>query len=268
MSLLEVTVLLAAIVVISAALAPAVLRTLHDARQDAASKELAALYRAINGDDEAGVFGYVGDMGTMPTELTDLVERGVQPLFATLPESGVGYGWNGPYVLGGDSPEDFRLDPWGKPYDVGMTGAGQLRSAGPNGVYDDEDDLVYPASYVNHTGTLVVSIRAHDDGVVTADPEGCSVTLYFANAGSPDSVVDSTRPYSFTGVHRGLHPVEVSCPGIGGDAQASAVAAVRGFGAQQAIELHVVVVSAADDAGDEPMPQDDVADNAPSSEQE
>lgn len=267
MSLLEVTVLLAALVIISAALAPTVLRSLHDARQDAARNEMQSLYEAINGDDETGTYGYIGDMGQAPDDLAELTVRSTQPLFEALADSGVGYGWNGPYLLGGDDVDDFRIDPWGNAYDIGVVGTGQLRSAGPNGLVDDEDDLIYPPAAVNDTGTVVVSVKAHDGDVIVVDPEGCTVTLYFASDGEPSTVIDATKPYSFTGVHRGLHPVEVICPGMGGEATGTAIAAVRGFGAQQVFEVHVVVAAPGADPAEETI-EADAAATAPSSEQE
>lgn len=252
MSLLEVTVLLAVLVMISAAVAPTILRGIHDARQDAAHAELEALYQAMIGSDEAGTFGFIGDMGRMPDDITELVVRGTQPLFESSPATGVGFGWNGPYLSSGIDAEDYHLDPWGNEYDIGLVGSGQIRSGGANGLLDDEDDIVYPATPVNPYGTLVVSIKSHEGDVTNVDPEDCTVTLHYANSGAPATVVDTTIPYSFTGLHRGHHAVEVSCPGIGGDAVETAIAAVRGLGAQQVIEMHVVaaVAAAADPVSD------------------
>lgn len=267
MSLLEVTVLLAALVVISAALAPTVLRGIHDARQEAARAELVALHEAIAGNDTAGTFGFIGDMGGLPDDISELVVRGAQPLFEASPTTGIGFGWNGPYLTSGGDAEDYRLDPWGNPYDIGQLGFGQIRSAGPNGLLDDADDIVYPAASVNYYGTLVVSIKAHDGDVITIDPEGCTVTLHYADAGDPRTIVDTTVPYSFTGVHRGHHAVDVSCPGAGGDAVETAIASVRGLGAQQVLEMHVVVAVAADPAADESIDAD-AASDASTSEQE
>ena len=239
-TMLEVTLLLGALVILSAAVAPAVLRTLDDRNAADVLGEMEALHVAMVGDSNAGTFGYVGELGRFPFLMDELVLRLDAPLFVRSDLSGVGYGWNGPYVVRGRDASDFRLDPWGNEYDIGVVGAGQLRSAGPNGVFDDEDDVVYPPYPVDLYGSLVVTVRGHSGDVIMNDPDGCTVTLQYSDSGQASTVVDDAKPFSFEVVHRGLHEIQVACAAFtGGLVTEVGVVSIRGGGAQQAIELHV-----------------------------
>lgn len=239
-TMLEVTLLLGALVILSAAVAPAVLRTVDELNAGNVLEEMEALHLSIMGDRVSGTFGYVGELGRFPYFMDELVLQLEAPFFVRSELSGVGYGWNGPYVVRGRDAADFRLDPWGNEYDIGQVGPGQLRSAGPNGIYDDDDDVVYPPYPVDLYGSLVVTVRGHSGDVVTIDPEGCVVALTFSNEGEADAVLDEIAPFSFEVVHRGLHEIEVACPTVSGEMVTEVgVASIRGGGAQQLIELHV-----------------------------
>ena len=90
-----------------------------------------------------------------------------------------------------------------------------------------------------------MTVKGHSGELVTVDPAGCTVTLHYANEGAAATVSDDSPPFSFTDVHRGLHPVSVTCPRLDtGVASESLVVAVRGAGAQQLAELHVDLGSA------------------------
>lgn len=249
--LVEVTLVLAAFVLVAAALTPSVLRALQQARADAARAELRMLHEAMLGAAEPQTYGFVGDMGRLPYDLNELFESGTLPLFTATDPTGVGYGWNGPYVNRGVDAQDLVLDPWGMPYDVGVAGPGQVRSAGPNGLYDDADDIVYPPSTVFPFSTLIVSVKGHSGDLVDTDPEGCTVTLAYSAEGSYATVTDDAVPFSFENTHRGLHSVSATCARHdGGTASESAVVQVTG-NEQQYVELHLQlgeIDSAADDA--------------------
>jgi len=257
LSLLELTVMLGALVVVSAALTPAALRMLHDSRQNDVYKELAQLHMAILGSDKTGTFGYVGDLGRVPYRIEELVGRMDEPLYALDAATGVGYGWNGPYVNAGRDADDYRTDPWGNAYDVGVAGVGQLRSAGPDGVYDTSDDILVPPNPVNIYGSVLVSISGVSDSVVTTNPDGCTVTLQYAADGIVSSVIDETVPYSFSDVHRGLHAIQVRCLRLdgAGETEQSTVLAVRGGGAQQVVEVYVELASTVEAAAAEESEQ-------------
>jgi len=172
--------------------------------------------------------------------MDELVLQFDAPPFVRSELSGVGYGWNGPYVVRGRDINDFRLDPWGNEYDIGVVGTGQLRSAGPNGIYDDEDDVIYPPYQVDLYGSLVVTVKGHSGDVIMNDPDGCVVTLQYSESGLASTVIDDVAPFSFEVIHRGLHEIEAVCTAFAGDpVNEVGVASIRGGGAQQVIELHV-----------------------------
>jgi type II secretory pathway pseudopilin PulG len=239
-TMLEVTLILAALVVLSAAVAPTVLRTVNNANARNVVSEMEALHAAMLGDMTDGTFGYMGDMGRFPYTLDELVVQTDEPFFVRSETSGVGYGWNGPYVVQGRTPTDFQLDPWGNPYDISVVGFGQLRSYGPNGLPDDNDDITYPAYPVDPYGTLLVQVKGHSGEAVLNSPDGCAVTLQYSDSGEFSSVYADVAPFTFEFVHRGLHEVEATCTAFTGELVSEvAVVSVRGGGAQQTVELHL-----------------------------
>lgn len=251
-TMLEVTLLLGVLVILSAAVAPAVLRRVDERNANDVIDEMQALHVSIMGDSAAGTFGYVGELGRFPYFMDELVLQLDAPFFIRSERSGIGYGWNGPYVVRGRDASDFRLDPWGNEYDIGVVGAGQLRSAGPNGVRDDDDDVVYPPYPVDLYGSLVITVKGHSGDVIMNNPDGCVVTLQYAESGQASTVIDDVAPFSFETIHRGLHEIEVACAAFsGGLVTEMAVASIHGSGAQQAIELHVNLGEELSEASDE-----------------
>jgi len=101
--------------------------------------ELRELYRAVIGDGR-NYFGYHGDLGVIPPQLRDLVEKGNQLDFP----AGIGptgneqqVGWKGPYYSPKRWDGNNILDPYGHPYvnDIDTNnGTWQIRSMGPDGI--------------------------------------------------------------------------------------------------------------------------------------
>ena len=238
MSLLELTVVIAGITVLLAALTPSLLRQVNQRRADAVRAEVELLHQAMVGGDD-GTSGYVGDLGRLPLALSELVVSGAQPLYTVSEASGIGRGWNGPYINIGRDLGDFERDPWGKPYDFDVFGAGQIRSAGPDGLFGDSDDIVFPPAAVDVYGSVVVVVKGHAGTRVIVDPVGCVVSLTFSDGGNPGVVTDASTPFSFVDVHRGPHSVVVECTRADGVATERTAVVVRGGGAQQVVELHV-----------------------------
>ncbi|NKB87570.1 MAG: hypothetical protein GKS06_05065 [Acidobacteria bacterium] len=259
-TMLEVTLILAALVVVSAAAAPTVLRVVNDANGRNARAELEGLYDSVMGDMEAQTYGFMGDLGRFPNTLDELMMQIDQPFFVRSEISGVGYGWNGPYVSTGRTPTDFQIDPWGNPYDIGVAGYGQVRSYGPNGLPDDADDILYPALPVDPYGSLIVLVKGHSGEAVVNSPEGCTVTLHYSNSGEAATVFTELPPFSFEFVHRGLHEVEATCLAFTGElVTETSVVGIRGGGAQQTVELHLELGEEASTGSPESDPASDVA---------
>ena len=158
-TLLEMVVALAVLTAIVAALAPTLLSTMELSRADATAAEMAQIYEAMLGDQRER-FGYVGDVGTYPASLADLV---ISP-GAT--------GWKGPYLTNANIVNNRLTDPYGQPYEyylvAGVTGSDQLAiiSRGPDGL--STNTAANPNAAANFTGTAP-SNAAYGSGANNAD---------------------------------------------------------------------------------------------------
>lgn len=125
-SLVELAVVLALLAAAFATVLPAAQS--RRARQETEAT-LARTVEAIYAEH-----GFLADVGRLPV-LPELTARGALPPARW--SSGLPVGWAGPYLEGATADgweRALRLDP-----------DGRVRSAGPNGIFDDEDDLIAPA---------------------------------------------------------------------------------------------------------------------------
>lgn len=186
-TLLEVVLSVAILVVLAGALTPSIYQQIEAERKRSTMEEMKSIYDAIMGDPELGTFGYVGDVGSLPGTLEDLVTKPseVSP-FATY-TNGLGYGWHGPYITAQNV--DF-LDGWGTHYRYGQPpdGAGQIRSAGRDKAFDTNDDILFPQKPVNTYGTLLVSILVNN----IPCPEETTVEVLYPRNGVEANPTDLT----------------------------------------------------------------------------
>ncbi len=186
-TLLEVVLSVAILAILAGALSPSLYRRIEAKRERATMEEMKSFYKAMMGDPELGTFGYVGDVGSLPSTLGNLITKpsGVSSFAAYT--NGVGYGWRGPYIY--TIYDDF-LDGWGTPYRYGQSpdGAGQIRSAGKDKTFDTNDDILFPQRPVNIYGTLLVSIQ--DNGI--PDPEETTVEVFYPSNGVEVNPTDLT----------------------------------------------------------------------------
>jgi general secretion pathway protein G len=205
-TLLELVVVIAVLGILAGAVSPAVVQQILEARVESTRTETRAIHEAMIGRPAESVFGFVGDIGRLPTSLNELAQQGGLPAFTTNTVRSVGMGWRGPYANTGFSSGDYLTDAFGRPY---TTSAGQVRSAGPDGVANNADDIVYPPTPPVVTGTLTVTVKTTQGQKVIVDPNNYRVRLYYANDGAQASVTDSADPFSFTNVPPGVHAVRV-----------------------------------------------------------
>lgn len=105
------------------------MRDVFDTNSDSTKAEmtlqrLEAIKSAILGVDSSesneGVrlnFGFLGDIGRLPTSLGELSSQGSLPSWSYSTVYGVGAGWRGPYVSGADSlARATQNDAWGQPF--------------------------------------------------------------------------------------------------------------------------------------------------------
>ncbi len=209
-TLLEVIIVIAVLAILAAAATPILLQRILDAKIEATRTEVRALAEAIGGrPDQPGNFGFVGDMGRMPASFQELVRPEQAPLFSLATFRAVGMGWKGPYVTFGDTPADYLTDAFGNAYQGAASG--QIRSAGPDGVVGNQDDIVYPAAPPVYRGRVVVTLkRMADEGLFyTVDPPLYEVRLYFARNGRQAYLSAPMPPFVFENVPQGLHAIAV-----------------------------------------------------------
>jgi len=226
LSLIEVVIILAVMVVLIALLVPSTVQILTGARRNVTLDEMENLKKAMIGDPDlktSGVrsnFAYLGDMGNLPSTLDDLVTQGAQPAYAFNSSKGVGAGWRGPYItLGpGSDAASHRVDAFGNDYTYsgidyvngqGQTVDAKVVSLGADGVAggtgNDED-------------VTLETLRAETTGTVTGygfDASGnpldtTSVTINYPANGtltSSSTTTDSAGFYQFTNIPFGIRSV-------------------------------------------------------------
>ena len=205
-TLLELVVVMAVIGILVAAVTPAVVQRIMDGRIEETRVEVQSLYDGMVGKPTESRFGFVGDIGRLPSSLQELAQRGSLPVYTTNTTRNVGMGWRGPYVNIGTSANDYLSDAFGHPY---TASSGQVRSAGPDGVSGNADDIVYPPAAPTIRGTVTVTVKTIAGGKTLVDPVGYRVELFYANVGAEASLADAAAPYSFSNVPMGVHAVRV-----------------------------------------------------------
>jgi general secretion pathway protein G len=236
-SLIELVLVLTVIGILTASVTPAVVQQIVDARITATAAEAQALHEAMVGNHSQSRFGFVGDIGRLPTSFQELVQRGSLPGYTIDTTRSIGMGWRGPYVNIGGSANDYLLDGFGRPY----TGAssGQVRSAGADGVMNTADDIVYPPAAPAVTGTVTVTVKTVKGRRTVVDPNDVRVELFYAANGSENRVSDSNAPFTFTNVPMGIHAIHVVNSNGNGNGNGSVVS-------QDTIVVHPASTTAAE----------------------
>lgn len=201
-TIVEALVVLGIVALLAGALVPLMADTRKRDRSEATERQLEALKEAIVGrrtpaeGAPSRTFGFLGDLGQLPDGLEQLVVRDGLPPFEVDPVSGLGVGWRGPYLPRrfADDPLELVRDAFGRPLRYaprdtvlpdGTRWAGWIRSAGADGEFRTDDDLVAPL--------LSAEVRADLRGFLASGPgrtfEGAPVTVVFRRDGA---LVDTT----------------------------------------------------------------------------
>ena len=234
-SLIEVVASLGIVATLVVGLIPIASSALNMQQREITLGRLNELRRAVNGnpaivvDEARTAFGYIGDMGNLPTNLEDLWIKGSQPSFVFDTTKKTGAGWNGPYLELNVTSYAAALgfDAWGAAFDystvafvdsdLGADALGKLASFGPDMSAGGDDDLTvhfFDAEAVSRVQGFIVD----DDG--NAVP-GANVTVNYPQSGSLTSESDSADAfgyYSFTDIPFGnrtltIEPRLVLAPG-------------------------------------------------------
>lgn len=154
---IEIIVVLSIIAILIALLLPYMPRIFQQSEK-ATLNDLAVIKKAIVGDPamigkkSRTSFGYMGDMGTLPASLMDLLVQGAKPGYVYNPTLKAGAGWRGPYL---QSPKgtagQFIPDAYGNAYiydttqyvspDTGGLVIAKIVSPGPDLTANTSDDL-------------------------------------------------------------------------------------------------------------------------------
>ena len=195
------------VIVIIGILATVAMSTMSGAvdnsRHQEALEELDLLAKAIIGNSElvsGGVrtdFGYVGDVGALPSSLDNLVAN--PGGFAT---------WNGPYIRDAfaEDANDFKTDPWGAEYNY--SGGVSVQSTGSG----SSITKIFSNSSANLLSTSVRGTILDRNGTPPGSYAGnVSVQLTYPN-GSGALTSSSVNPnssgaFSFTGIPVGNHNI-------------------------------------------------------------
>ena len=222
-TLMEMIIVMVLIGIMTSISINIVIRTLEAQRADSTLLEMEILKRAIAGDPSLIIngrradFGFYGDMGIMPTLLTDLLTQGSQPSLTNNTTYFITYGWGGPYLsksFEGESDASIE-DSWGNTYvytnskTVNASGDsvyGKITSRGADGGvggagYDADIDLEILKSEI--VGTVYGSAYTIDGNPMVSG----KVYLRRPNGNAAlkiDSVTTGLQgTYSFSGVPRG-----------------------------------------------------------------
>ena len=233
-TLIEVILVLVLIGIMAALAANIIANSLDRGRFDETWKEMNSIKMAIVGNPDltnAGVrsdFAYVGDMGTIPTSITELLEQGAQPAWSVYDtDLGTGTGWRGPYL---DNKRDdsgtylATLDGWGNAYvynSGAIAGTGQVMSYGSDGASGGSGyaaDITVPeTSLVTSQTQGGVAGRVTD--IIGNPVRNTNVTITYpdpASKGNPTSstvATDNGGNYVFNSIPIGKHRVQLTVGG-------------------------------------------------------
>jgi general secretion pathway protein G len=123
-TLIELVVVIIVLGIMAAVAIPVIGSFIESSKETATKDEMQRLARALAGSDAHSDRGYEGDVGRLPSALTDLTAK---PVSVPAWNAFTHVGWNGPYI---DSTNgDYLTDAWGAAY-VYDTVARTLESTG------------------------------------------------------------------------------------------------------------------------------------------
>ncbi len=205
-SLVELTALIVIVGILAAIAIQSLTSSLKDTRKILTEREMEALSDAIVGNPEimaGGVrsdFGYVGDVGAFPPNLTALVTN--PGSYST---------WHGPYLPDRFTQDtsDFKLDAWGKAY--AYAGGNTITSTGGGSALTKKlADAT--ADYLNNTFTGYIRDASDSvPGVIYMDSILVRVVVPNGSGGTTVRSVhpDSSGQFTFANMPAGKHQLYV-----------------------------------------------------------
>lgn len=226
-TLVEVIVILVVLSILAAIAVPLVLRIFTVTAENTTNTEMQNLKNAMIGDpdklasSQRSDFGYVGDMGCLPSSIQDLLTKpSGAPNYSFNSTVQIGAGWRGPYITGaasGQETDTFTKDEWGNSYSYTVSGGCPLTatfiSNGPDAALSTSDDINYSIASSDTTSTVSGYIKD-----ANGNPVGSStVTInYPGGSAGPGNLTTSTTTanssgfYSFSNVPFGNRSVKAT----------------------------------------------------------
>ena len=225
MSLLVVLVLFSVISLSVGIGAPVVFQVVDAERTTNTLSELESLKIALAGNprliiaDGRADFGYIGTMGSVPTNVSQLWQKGSQPSHAFDEDTQVDAGWVGPYVPNQlvERLLSFDKDPFGNDWIYTSTEfnrvldnqavAARILSVGSDGVSGTGDDMRIDVLKAEVFSTVTGTLTEGGSPVALA-----TVTLNVPVDGSVSQqfdVTDSNGDFEFTDVSFGFRSVGI-----------------------------------------------------------
>jgi len=260
MTLIEIVVVLMVLSILAAVAVPMAFRYIKVTRYKETRHEMENLKKAMVGNPEmiqGGVridFGYLGDWGSLPASLENLVEP-QEPLWSYDKQKKVGAGWNGPYitVTFSEDKEEYKKDAWGNDYvydDTDYINAdnelvdGKIVSIGPDKTKDTGDDLTVEILKKETTSHVFGYIKDQDGNYLKNIP----LTIFFPQDGilyKDSKLTDADGYYEFSDIPFG--PRSISIEGGGEPRLIYVEGSARTFGAgQKNVEFKTVNYSGED----------------------
>lgn len=124
-TLIEILMVMVLLGILAVASLDVLSPNINESRFQATSEKMRRLQYALAGNpglSENNVrtsFGYLGDIGALPTSaqgLSALVTNPGVPAYAANTTARIGIGWNGPYVSGETTATNYLIDAWGNSF--------------------------------------------------------------------------------------------------------------------------------------------------------
>ncbi|MCB0420235.1 MAG: type II secretion system protein GspG [Bdellovibrionales bacterium] len=189
-TLIELLMIIMLLSVITTVTISEVSETTSESKYDETLSEMIDIRNAIVGNPDASVrgirnqFGYVGDVGSLPSALTDLLILPTgHTTWTTDTTHRLNHGWNGPYLQSNTTGQDFTKDAWGNDYVYSVAGSPPtLVSLGADGAaggvgLDQDITIALPQSLYLGTvhGFLV------NGGIGNPDDTSATIDIYHPN---------------------------------------------------------------------------------------
>jgi len=210
-TLVEVIVILGVIAILAAIAVPLAFRIFQVTAEDATREEMDNLKKAIIGDPQKlqssfrSDFGFLGDIGCMPSVLDRLVTQGTLPAWTFNSSNQAGAGWKGPYITGTPG-EEFNKDQWGNLYTYTVPAGtcpltATLTSNGPDGQPSTGDDITVSMTANETTATVrgkvkdTAGVGLQSVPVEFYSPVSGTLTTTTANTDANGEYVFSSAPF-------------------------------------------------------------------------